>query len=264
MRLTALAVVLGRFVALAQSQPETVSGVFQVVVVEDLGKTAPPSEESLQYSLLTGKETPRLIFEDPQDAAKIAPGSIVEVTGYRSGKQFTVPARGAEQWPGPHIRTMSAAQAPKTLGQRKVAVLLVNFQNDQRQLVDAGTANALLFGGANGTSVYGTSYGSVSGFYQEASYDNLTIAGDVYGYIALPIQSVCSQFADYGPVTTVNEAGFSEIQNASAQAAQAAGIDLNGYDTILVLGPELDSCSTGEAAGSLGGPRLQYFEAQER
>jgi hypothetical protein len=40
MRLTALAVVLGRFVALAQSQPETVSGVFQVVVVEDLGKTA--------------------------------------------------------------------------------------------------------------------------------------------------------------------------------------------------------------------------------
>jgi hypothetical protein len=165
--------------------------------VEDLGKTAPASAETLQYSLLTGKEALRLIFEDPQDAEKIQPGSLVEVTGHRTGKQFTVPASAAaKSRSGPHIRTMSAAPAPKTLGQRKVAVLLVNFQNDQRELIDSATASSEIFGDTNS-------------YYEENSYGNLSIVGDVYGYLTLSVTSACNQV---GLTDTTGGAGFADIQ----------------------------------------------------
>ncbi len=150
MRLTVPALIFGCAAALAQSQPETASGVFQVVVVEQLGKATPAAAEALRYSLLTGTGTLSLIFDDPQDAARIAPGSVVEVTGYRAGKLFTVPAdKSPKARPSPHIRTMSSAPAPKTTGQWKVAVLLVNFQNDQRQLIDSATASSQIFGDTN-------------------------------------------------------------------------------------------------------------------
>ncbi|MGO4884972.1 MAG: hypothetical protein ACLP59_29760 [Bryobacteraceae bacterium] len=107
---------------------------------------------------MTGKEALRLIFEDPRDADKITTGSVVEVTGYRTGKQLTVPAgSAAEARSNLHIRTMSAAPAPKTIGQRKIAVLLVNFQNDQRQLITPATASSQIFGDTNS-------------YYQENSY----------------------------------------------------------------------------------------------
>ena len=218
MRLIAL--IFGCSVALAQPHLQTISGVFQVVVVEDPGKGAPTSTESLQYSLVTGPETLRLILEDPQDAAKITAGSRVEVTGYRTGKQLTVPAdptanaRIAPQSPlkpEPHIRTMSAAPAPKTVGQRKVAVVLCNFQNDQRQLVDSAFASALVFG-------------DVNSFCRESSYGNVSVVGDVYGYLTLPIDWVCSLVSDASGATS----GFADIVNAATQAAQEARIEFDG------------------------------------
>jgi len=239
MRLVALALTFGCSVALAQSQPETVSGVFQVVVVEDLRKGAPAAMESLQYSLLTGKEALRLIFEDPQDAAKIATGSVVEVTGYRGGKQFAVPTNVAPNArPEPHIRAMSTALAPKTVGQRKVAVLLVNFQNDQRELIDSATASSEIFGDTNS-------------YYQENSYGNLSIVGDVYGYLTLSVTSACNQL---GLTDTTGGAGFTDIENAATAAAQNTGINLDAYDTVFIIGPELDSCQAGaELAATIGG-----------
>jgi uncharacterized protein (TIGR03437 family) len=238
-RLPALAVIVGCAVALAQPEPQTVSGVFQAVVVEELGKGKPASTESLQYSLVTGAETLRLIFEDLQDAEKITPGSRVEVAGYRTGKQFTVLAdSAAKARPNPHIRTMSAAAAPKTVGERKVAVLLVNFQNDQRQLIDSATATSAVFGDANS-------------YYQENSYGNLSIVGDVYGYLTLSVTSTCNQV---GLTDTTGGAGFIAIQDAAIAASQKAGINLNAYDTIFLIGPELDSCQAGaEVAATIGG-----------
>ena len=236
MRLIVLALTLGGAVAFAQSHPETVSGVLQVVVVEHLGKAA-PAAETLQYSLLTGTGALSLIFEDPQDAENAPPGSVVEVTGYRTGKQLTVPAdSAAKPRPNPHIRTMSAAPAPKTVGQRNVAVLLVTFQNDQRQLVDSATISAAVFG-------------DVNAYYQEDSYGNLSIVGDIYGYLSLPINSSCGQIFDGGAAST----GFTVIQNAAVSAAQTAGINLAGYDSVMVVGPELQSCTSGEGAGTIGG-----------
>jgi hypothetical protein len=168
-----------------------------VVVVEQLGKDAPATAEALQYSLLTGTGAVSLIFEDPQDALKIPPGSAIEVTGYRSGEQFTVPAASAAKVrPGPHIRTMSAAPVPKTIGQRKVAVVLVNSQNDQRQLIDSATASSQIFGDTNS-------------YYQENSYGNLSIVGDVYGYLTLSITSACNQV---GLTDTTGGAGFTDIE----------------------------------------------------
>jgi uncharacterized protein (TIGR03437 family) len=131
---------------------------------------------------------------------------------------------------------MSAAPSPKTLGQRKVAVLLVNFQNDQRQLIDSITASSLVLGGTNS-------------YYQENSYGNLSIVGDVYGYLTLPLQTVCRQIFNESGIGP----GFTDIQDAAVTAAQSARIDLSGYDSILVLGPELQTCDGGEAAATIGG-----------
>ena len=237
MRLGILALMLG--CSVAPAEPETVSGVFQVVVVEGLGETAPSSTESLQYSLLTGTESLRLIFEDPKDAEKIPSGSRVEVTGYRTGKQLTVPVGSdAKARPNPHIRTMSAAPAPKTVGQRNVAVLLVNFQNDQSQPVDSTTVGSQVFGDTNS-------------YYQENSYGNLSIVGDVYGYLTLSMTSACDIV---GITDTTGGAGFTDIQNAAIAAAQNAGINLNAYDTVMLIGPLADSCQEGaEVAATIGG-----------
>jgi len=110
-----------------------------------------------------------------------------------------------------------------------VAVLLVTFQNDQRQLVDSATISAAVFG-------------DVNAYYQEDSYGNLSIVGDVYGYLNLPVGSVCHQFVDR---QGSNGSAFATIQNAAIAAAHNAGINLNGYDTVMIVGPELQSC-TGE------------------
>jgi uncharacterized protein (TIGR03437 family) len=235
MRLAAVALVFACSAAFAQPQPETVSGIFQVVVVENLEKSAPNSEESLQYSLLTSTGAEPLIFENPQDAEKIPPGSRIEVTGRRNGKHFIVPAKAGPNAP---VRVMSAAPIPKTLGQRNVAVLLVNFQNDQRQLISAETANSEIFGDTNS-------------YYQENSYGSLSIVGEVYGYLTLPVASACNQV---GLTDTTGGTGFTDIQNAAMTAAQGTGINLNSYDTVFLIGPELDACQAGgEAAATIGG-----------
>jgi hypothetical protein len=57
-------------------------------------------------------------------------------------------------------------------------VLLVNFQNDQRQPFTLDQVNNLIFNSSNTSSV--------TNFYRENSYQQTGITGNVQGYFTLP------------------------------------------------------------------------------
>jgi hypothetical protein len=69
--------------------------------------------------------------------------------------------------------------------------------------------------------------------------------------LTLSVTSACNQV---GPTDTTGGAGFTDIENAAIAAAQNAGINLDAYDTVFLIGPYLASCSLyGAAAATIGG-----------
>jgi hypothetical protein len=83
-------------------------------------------------------------------------------------------------------------------------------------------------------------------YYQEASYGQFSITGDVYGYLKLPINETCTQGTSDG-----SNPAFSAITTAGIQAAKNAGIDLSLYDSYVFMSPTATQCFGGYA--SLGG-----------
>lgn len=108
---------------------------------------------------------------------------------------------------------VAAAPALASLsGTRKVAVLRVNFTSDTSQpFTTTDVQNAY----------FTPSLNSVDNFYQHISAGQLSITGDVYGYFTINADlSACN---------------FSAWANSAQTAAQAAGVNLAGYDHIVYL-----------------------------
>ncbi len=72
---------------------------------------------------------------------------------------------------------------------------------------------------------------TVNQYYQEASYQKLSITADVYGPFNVPIDSVCFGGSD--------TSGFSTVANSGIQAAQSAGVDLSPYESYMFVVPFL-------------------------
>jgi len=104
-------------------------------------------------------------------------------------------------------------------------VILINYANDQSQPVDAQTMDGYM--------------AEVNQFYEEASYNQLEIVRDAYGYSSLPVDIGCT------------DTDFSTIASAGIQAMITAGIDLSEYQSYVFVGPPADSCAT-YAEGSVG------------
>lgn len=120
--------------------------------------------------------------------------------------------------------TAEVAVLPNTLGEQRILVLLVNFQDNPVQPWTLEQARETVFG-------------TVNDFYMENSYGRTWLSGDVYGYYTLPIDGVCD---------TV------EIETHTRQAAMADGIDLGIYNRLIYVFPQIEGCGwTGK--GTVGG-----------
>ncbi|MCL1049198.1 Ig-like domain-containing protein [Shewanella abyssi] len=126
--------------------------------------------------------------------------------------------------------TIAESSLSNTLGEQRTLVLLVNFQNNTSQPWTVEQAQELVFG-------------SVNDYYQEASYGQTWLSGDVQGYFTLPIDATCSTNA---------------IDNYGRQAVVESGIDVENYDRWVYIYPENSDCGwTGQ--GTIGGSPSRAF-----
>lgn len=135
----------------------------------------------------------------------LKPGARVRVRGVKSGEMLALDG----------TTTTVSAPAPSLniSGARKLAVLLVNFQDNPVQPYTL----------ADGTNVIN----QTSNFIKENSQSLTTVSGSAFGWYTLPIATTCSD---------------TSITSAAKQAAAAAGVDLSGYQHIAYVFPRNTAC----------------------
>lgn len=143
-------------------------------------------------------------------------GSRVRVTGRQSGAILALDGSGS-------VTTVSPSPLPNTLGEHKVAMLLVNFTDNTTQPYTRADADTVL-----------TQSG---GFMQENSSQQTWLSGSSYGWLSLPIAQTCDTTA---------------ISNYANQAAAGAGIDLSGYQHVVYVFPRNTACMW-SGQGTVGG-----------
>ena len=139
-------------------------------------------------------------------------GQRVKAHGVQKGRVLKV-APGGIRIVG--RRTASAANAS---GPHHVLVLLVNFQDNKAEPLSAQEVYAREFTNSN----------SVAAYYQQESFGQVTLNGEVHGYFTINDSSASCNWQAYGA-------------DADA-AAQAAGINVNNFDNIVYFWPGLQSC----------------------
>jgi hypothetical protein len=132
---------------------------------------------------------------------------------------------------------VTASALPNTLGEHKVLVILVNFQDEQTQPYTT-------------TQAADVAFNTTSNYYRENSYGQTWLTGDVYGWYTIPVSSTnCDTVA---------------IATYAKQAASNAGANLAAYGHLVYAFPQNNGCGfTGR--GSIGGSPgevwiNQYFD----
>ena len=119
----------------------------------------------------------------------------------------------------------SASALSNTLGDHKVLVILVNFQDKQTQPFTTDQARDVTFN-------------TTSNYYRETSYGQTWLTGDVYGWFTIPVSSTnCDTAA---------------IATYAKQAATSAGANLSAYNHYVYGFPQNTGCGF-SGRGSVGG-----------
>jgi len=122
-------------------------------------------------------------------------------------------------------------QLENTLGEQKTLVLLINFQDNPTER--PWTTEEVQ------TMVFGT----VNDYYQEASYGQTWLTGDVMGYYTLPIDAVCDSTL---------------ITSFAEQMLLDNGIDSSKYKRLLYVFPKIDNCGW-SGKGTVGGEQSKAW-----
>jgi uncharacterized protein (TIGR03437 family) len=216
-------------VSRAQSSPEKIQGTVQIVV-QEASRTQPAR---YIYLLRTGSEYLELAFPDGEMSSRLPNQSLVEIRGRRSGSQFVMAESGGGLHGGDPFRVLSSGPRTTTqLGERKVAVILVTYNDNTSQPVDIPTMTTVM--------------GQVNQFYKEQSFGQLSISSDFYGYLNLPVSAPCPGGVDSG-------SAFAAVTAAGTAAAQEAGIDLGRYQSYVFVGPPADGPCYSMGFASIGG-----------
>ena len=189
-------------------------------------------EARILYYLNSGQErfSVRLTREP---AGEMLTGMRVKIKGVRVGQTIVSEAIEVNEKTS-KLETDSfqaaASVLPNTFGEQKLLVLLVNFQDDQRQPFSVDQLNNLVFNTADSSSV--------TNYYREASYQQTWLTGSVQGYFTLPINS--------------GDCDGGQISLYAKRAATAAGINLSDYNKYMYFFPTMPACSYG-GRGTIGG-----------
>jgi hypothetical protein len=159
----------------------------------------------------------RLEFADGV-APDLPTGSRIRVKGHLQNEELMMLTDSGS------VQTMSVSAGANTFGQRRVVVMLVNFQDNVSQPYSVTTAQSVLFD-------------QVNRFYQESSYGQTSLTGDVFGWFTLPMNS-----------TTCDT---STIASLADEAARNAGVNLSSYSH-KIYAFKLSACSW-LGYGSVGG-----------
>jgi hypothetical protein len=196
-------------------------------------------ESRLLHFLEADGERLSLHFAGDPPAALLT-GARVDVKGVRVGQAIALESgdgvkvsggqRSGDTTSEATSMTNLATVQPNTFGEQKVLVILVNFQDKQTQPFSASQAHNVVFGTANS-------------YFQEASYQQTWLSGDVYGWYTIPVSS-----------TTCDTAA---IATYAKQAATAAGVNLSAYRRYVYAFPSISCGFTGQ--GSVGGSPSQAW-----
>lgn len=130
--------------------------------------------------------------------------------------------------------TSSVEVLPNTMGQQRTLVLAINFADNSSEPWTLDFLASRFFG-------------DVNAWYQESSYGQTSLAGDVHGYYTLPINTTCSAL---------------DISSYADTAAKGDGIDVLSYDRIIYVYPQVTSCGWG-GKGTVGGsPSRAYLNGK--
>jgi Gametolysin peptidase M11/NPCBM-associated, NEW3 domain of alpha-galactosidase len=206
----------------ALAAPATLEGTLETIVEDhaDHGRT--------RHFLKTDKGRVELRLSGRAPAPRS--GSRLRVSGELSGNVLALSDSGSSS-----LSVTSTAAPAATLGEQKVALLLVNFSDDTRQPYTAAQANELMFTQA-------------SAFMRENSYQQTWLAGATFGWYTLAIARTCMT---------------SDIAAAARQAVGAAGVNLAAYSRIVYAFPTNTGCGwsgVGTVGGSVSEAWLNVFD----
>lgn len=204
------ALLLGALAAVAPfaiasgASDDSVSGTFVIVHEDYAGRSAQ------SYAVRTSKGLEHVDI-DSKRAAQLA-GHHVVLHGHRKTDGTFVVAAGS----GSTSSTGGAVAAVS--GAKKVAVLLINFTNNLSQPWTPATVQGVVFSNTN----------SVANYYAQASYGQLSLTGDVYGWYTIPSTDTGCAWSTWG--------------DQARTAATNAGVDLTQYQYLVYAFPSTSSC----------------------
>lgn len=173
---------------------------------------------AVQYRVLeTAGE--RLTIEG-RGAQGLPDGARVKLRGQRQGNRLLL----AEKDPVVAMSTSGdstgtyAANTTTTTNIKRLAVLLVNFQSDQRQPWTRAGARSVVFDGASSAAAY----------WHEVSNGHTSFSGDVFGYFTLS--------------NSTTSCDYNSWMSAGKSAAKAAGVDLSRYSNVMLAFPRQSAC----------------------
>lgn len=208
---TVILALAGTAAAPSLAAPASVEGTLEILIEDH------PQTERTRHFLKTDKG--RIELRMPRGAPALRSGARVRATGNLSGNLLELSDSGSTS-----LAVTAAAPAAIVAGEQKLAVLLVNFTDDTQQPFTPAQAQDLVFNQGNG-------------FVRENSFQTAWLAGNVFGWLTLPIARTCLT---------------SEIATAATQAAGAAGINLANYPRRMYVFPRNDAC-VWSGVGSVGG-----------
>lgn len=192
----------------APTAPVDLVGALQLLHGEDFETGAP----SYDYPLQTARGRVALRF-DGEAPDGFVNGATVRVKARRDGSTL-VAADGT-------ANAQVLASAPGWSGQRKLAVILMNFSNNGSRPFSRAYANGVVFTNPN----------SVRAYYAEQSHGTVVLQGATFDWVRVPYPSTSCQ---------------PRAWEAAAKAALTArGVDLTTYTNFMFLFPPTTACRWG-------------------
>ena len=192
-------------------QPTAVQGELEILHIDKFDE----KNSDFVYFLRTGKT--RYELHPTQKIGERVSGKKIKIFGVKIGNHFVFNPETTEN-------SKVLAASLDTIGDQKVAVILVNFQNNTSQPFNKAFAADMVFN-------------TVNSYYKENSFNKASLSGEVFGWYTLPVNQTCT---------------YSTIQNEAIKAADP-DIFFPNYKKILFLFPMSPSNTCGWAGlGTVG------------
>lgn len=164
----------------------------------------------------------------------------------------TVKLKGVESNNGITANTdeleVVSSTAATTTNSRKVAVIMFNWQNDQRTTFTEETARAAYFTGSNSTNAYLKE----NSFGQTELTGHVSADGDIFGWYTIPYNNTGCSVADH------------LWADAADAQAEAAGVNLYDYEHISYVFPAVPDCGYSGAAELWGDPARSWINGTDQ